>query len=131
METAGFIDLAVRSGLRSADELRDAYSAFQCDEPMQYENGFAELIDFCNWLVQNEVLTGWQCDMLLNGRYKGFFLDQFRLLRRVGFAGQCTLYDAEDGNTKRQVVLRVVPLCTKRHADGTPYYDVAGGDAVE
>ena len=130
-ETDKFVDLAVRSGLRNAAELREAFSAFRCEVPTPHENGIAELNDFCDHLVKGDVLTRWQCGMLFDGRYKGYFLDHFKLLRHVGFAGNWSVYDAEDTHTKRRVVVRVAPLHIRRHEDIKPYYEVDEADDTE
>lgn len=130
-ETGKFVDLAVRSGLRNATELHDAFNAFRCEVPTPYENGIAELNDFCDHLVKNNVLTRWQCDNLLGGRYKGFFMDGFKLLRHVGHEGNNSTYAAENVQTKHRVVLRVFPYNVRRRADGQPYYEVEQSDEAE
>ena len=79
---------------------------FVSEVPTPHENGIAELNDFRNHLVENNVLTRWQCERLLEGRYKGFFMDAFKLLRHIGHEGSCSTYAAENVQTKHRVVLR-------------------------
>ena len=129
-ETGKFVDLATSSGLRNAAEMRDAFGAFRSEVPTPHQNGIAELNDFCDHLVENNVLTRWQCERLLEGRYKGFFLDAFKLLRHVGHEGNCSTYAAENVQTKHRVMLRVFPFNMRRE-DGQPYYEVEESDEAE
>ena len=122
-ETSKFVDLVVTSGLRNAAEMRDAFIAFRSDVPTPHENGIAELNDFRNHFVENNVLTRWQCERLLEGRYRGFFMDTFKLLRHIGHEGNCSTYAAENVQTKQCVVLRVFPFDMRRE-DGGPRYEV-------
>ena len=104
-ETDKFAALVVKSGLRNAAELRVAFTAFRSESPTPHEDALAELEAFCDHLVKRDVLTRWQCEMLLKGRYKGFFMDTFKLLRHVGYEGNWSSYAAENVHTKRCVVL--------------------------
>jgi len=130
-ETDKFVALAVKSGLRNAAELRDAFNAFRCEVPTPHENGCAELHEFCNQLVKNNALTRWQCDKPLEGRHRGFFLDTFKLLHHVGCDETCSRYAAEDIHTKRRVVLRVLPRFVRRREDGQPNYEVEEPPAAD
>ena len=123
-ETAKFILLAAKSGLREAAELNDAFGAFRHKVPTPHVDGCAELREFCNYLVRNDLLTHWQCEKLLQGCYKGFFMDNFKLLHHVGCEGTCSVYTAEDVHRKRRVMLRVFPHPVKKRDDGHPYYEV-------
>ena len=114
-----FLSLAAKSGLRSAAELRDAANAFRRETQSSFENRRAELDTFCNQLVESGLLTRWQCEMLLNGRWKGFFMGTFKLLRYVGCEGNCSNYAAEDVNTKQRVLVRV-----SRGEQGQVHYEV-------
>ena len=44
----------------------------------------ASLDGFCAWLVANRHLTAYQADLLRRGQADNFFLNQYRVLERVG-----------------------------------------------
>ncbi|MCA9208709.1 MAG: serine/threonine protein kinase, partial [Planctomycetales bacterium] len=56
-----------------------------------------------------DVLTQWQCDKLRDGRYRGFFLDKYKLLRQIGRGGMSTVYLAEHTLMHRSVAVKVLP----------------------
>jgi len=68
--------------------------------------------------------TQWQWEKLREGRYKGFFLDHFRIDRSIGADDRCARYAAKDLKTNRNVVLRVWPRCVRMREDGSPYFEV-------
>ncbi len=72
-------------------------------------------IEFADYLIAKEVLTRWQADSLLAGRYKGFFLDQYKILEALPDDKVVRML-AENLRTGKHVVLLIEP---KR--DVTPY----------
>lgn len=62
------------------------------------------------WLVENNYLTSWQTEKLLQGKHRGFFLGPYRLLSRIARGGMSTIYSAEHTSTKQVVALKVLPL---------------------
>jgi hypothetical protein len=57
----------------------------------------------CEYFISRGALTAWQCEKLRNGRYKGFFIRQFRLLNQLPGAR----YLAADRNTHQRVILEI------------------------
>ncbi|MDO4570602.1 MAG: serine/threonine-protein kinase [Planctomycetia bacterium] len=64
---------------------------------------------FSAWLVDNGFITQWQADNLLAGKYKGFFLGQYKLLRSIGAGGMSSVYLAVHTILERQVAIKVLP----------------------
>lgn len=62
---------------------------------------------FAAHLVVHGYLTAWQSEMLLNGRWKGFRLDQYKLYDHIKDEGTHGLYRAEDMSCGEHVVLRI------------------------
>jgi hypothetical protein len=122
--TNNFLDLVIKSGLRTAIEVDDACHAFSQQTSADFTNGEAELIALCDYLIGRTLLTRWQCERLREGRHRGFFLDNFRLDKSVGPDDTCARYAAVDLATNRNVVLRVWPRFTRVREDGSPYYEV-------
>jgi len=74
--------------------------------------------DLADYLVAKSALTRWQADQLLLGRYKGFFVDRYKLVDHVGDTNLRIRYLAEDLQTKKMVVLAMMP----KRAAGPPQY---------
>ncbi|MDO4573681.1 MAG: serine/threonine-protein kinase [Planctomycetia bacterium] len=64
---------------------------------------------FSDWLVANDHVTRWQADNILAGKYKGFFLGQYKLLRSIGAGGMSSVYLAVHTLLERQVAIKVLP----------------------
>ncbi len=64
---------------------------------------------FAALLVREGLLTNFQAEQFLQGRYKGFNIGGYRILERIGSGGTGTVYLAEHEVMKRRVALKVVP----------------------
>src|SRR5262245_9789116 len=64
---------------------------------------------FAALLVREGILTNFQAEQFLQGRYKGFQLGGYRILERLGAGGTGTVYLAEHEVMKRRVALKVLP----------------------
>ena len=116
-----FLSLILKSGLLDLEELRAACNDFRAESSaLGLEPTFDSLCDF---FITKNLLTAWQCEMLKEGKYKGFFLGKFKLLESLGPDETCSNYLAEEVSTKHRVRLRIVP---KRIApkDGKIHYQV-------
>ena len=60
-------------------------------------------------LVEVDLLTRWQADNLLRGKYKGYFLGKFRLLGLLGSGGMSSVYLAEHTLMRRKQAIKVLP----------------------
>ncbi|MEN6406330.1 MAG: serine/threonine-protein kinase [Thermoguttaceae bacterium] len=100
-----FLDLVRRSGLVEKSQLAAAMSAIHAspkDPP-------ADVDALAARLVETGVLTRWQADKLLEGRYKGFFLGKYKLLDHLGSGGMSNVYLAEHVLMQRRVAIKVLP----------------------
>ena len=61
-------------------------------------------------LVEIGLLTEWQVGQLRKGRYKGFMLGKYRLLRLLGAGGMSSVYLAENTTLRQQVAIKVLPI---------------------
>jgi serine/threonine-protein kinase len=98
-ESHVFLDLLVRSGLLGTRSLSKA-----CCGKDRYS-----LDRLCSHLVENGWLTDWQCNKIRDGKWKGFFLDKYKLLKYVASDPPSKTYIAEDMHTCKFVVLRITP----------------------
>jgi len=68
-------------------------------------------------LVAQGLLTEWQAKNLLNGKYKGFFLGQYKLLEHVRNESLARVYLAEDTGLNRACAIRVLPRSNSQSAE--------------
>ena len=60
-------------------------------------------------LIEQGLLTDWQCKKLLNRKYKGFFLGNYKLVSRLGRGGMSAVFLAEHVVMQRQVAIKLLP----------------------
>lgn len=100
-----FLDLVERSGLVDQDRLVAVLDEMRRPDgspPTDVDAIAAKLIDA-------GLLTRWQCDKLLEGRHKGFFLKRYKLLGLLGSGGMSSVYLAEHVLMQRRVAIKVLP----------------------
>ncbi len=101
-----FLDLVRRSGLVEKDQL----NAVLVDLQHQAVGSLPADTDFVSSkLVEAGLLTRWQCDNILEGRHKGFFLGKYKLLDHLGTGGMSSVYLAEHVLMQRRVAIKVLP----------------------
>ncbi len=61
-------------------------------------------------LLESKLVTQWHVDQLRRGRYKGFFLGKYKLLRLLGSGGMSSVYLAEHATLHNEVAIKVLPL---------------------
>lgn len=115
LKVDSFLDLLRRSELVDRDQLDRVLLAIKEEahgEPVQDTDLLASR------LVEGNLLTRWQADRLLEGRYKGFFLEKYKLLGHLGTGGMSMVYLAEHVLMHRRVAIKVLP---KGRVNNTSY----------
>jgi serine/threonine protein kinase len=64
---------------------------------------------FAQHLIDMGVITPFHAEQLLAGRYKGFRVGAYRILRLIGVGGMGRVYLAEHAFMKRRVALKILP----------------------
>ena len=96
-----FFKLLEKSGLLTQEQCQrvgQRYGLPQTQSPQQ----IAEL------LVTERVLTPFQAERLLEGRYRGLVVDGYRIREVLGFGGMGCVYIAEEPTGERKVALKVL-----------------------
>ena len=105
----GFLDLCQRSGLLTAEQVQAAHgavcSAASADDEANQPTDEA----LADYLIENKLLTVWQCNKLREGRWKGFFLGPYKILGHVRTDDVHAIYLAEDVISHRRDHLAVLP----------------------
>lgn len=100
-----FIDALQKSELASVEVLRDALNAYREREGKP----LADPVAVCNHLIDLGLVTAWHCEKLLTGKYKGFFLGDYKLLGHLGTGGMSTVYLAEHRQSGLLRAIKVLP----------------------
>ena len=101
-----FLDYLRRSGLVEPAVLDEALA--EIDREME-GHSYDRLSYLTQSLVGRYLLTAWQVRQLSKGRYKGFFLRQYKILGHLGTGGMSTVYLAEHTVMQRRVAIKVLP----------------------
>jgi eukaryotic-like serine/threonine-protein kinase len=72
---------------------------------------------FAQHLMDVGVITPFHAEQLLAGRYKGFRVGAYRILRLIGVGGMGRVYLAEHAFMKRRVALKILPK--SQHREGS------------
>ncbi len=66
-------------------------------------------IQIAEALVRDGLLTQYQATQLLQGKWKGFFIGRYKVLRMLGAGGMGKVFLCEHSGMRRQVAIKVLP----------------------
>lgn len=96
-----FLDLIARSGLLSDEQVQKVGERYSIDPAAPAE-------ETARRLVREKLLTPFQAERLLEGRYRGLVIDRYRIRELLGFGGMGCVFIAEDPEENRKVALKVM-----------------------
>lgn len=99
----------VKSRLMSVDEARSVYQQWQ-NESVVVEDADC----FRKFLVQREFLTDYQATLIAHGRSEGYFIDNYKILDRIGQGRMAGVYEALSSKGER-VAIKVLPPSKARN----------------
>lgn len=101
-----FIELIGKSKLVDTSALEKAVEELRASHDGELPEDLDGLQKF---FVEKRLLTNWHCEKLRNGKYKGFYLSKYRLLKHLGTGGMSSVYLAEHTLMNRKVAIKVLP----------------------
>ena len=93
------MQLIERSGLISLDDIRKRLEGKQPPK---------EPVPFAKWLVKSGLLTTFQVDQLLQGKSRGFFLGNYRVLQHLGGGTTAGVFLCEHRVMRNRVAVKVL-----------------------
>ncbi|HHM12346.1 MAG TPA: serine/threonine protein kinase [Planctomycetaceae bacterium] len=106
MNVKKFLEIVRRSGLASEMELKKCIAAYIAEHDDRLPDD-AHVV--AAHLVDVGLITQWQASKLLDGKYRGFFLGKYKLLRHLGSGGMSSVYLAEHTMLHRLRAIKVLP----------------------
>ena len=94
-------DIILKSGVIEEPRLR-AYLAKLVDPP-------ADLAKLGGLMVRDGILTYFQAEQLLQGKWKRFFIGKYKVLEKLGVGGMGQVFLCEHKLMKRRVAVKVLP----------------------
>lgn len=108
LKVTQFVDLVKRSGLVDDERLSEALSGV--DLLSVKDSGIV-----ASSLTKAGLLTEWQSEKLLQGRYKSFYLGKYKLLNHIGTGGMGAVYLAEHTVMRHRVAIKLLPSHLAAH----------------
>lgn len=99
-----FLDLTRKSGLVDATRLGLYLDRLEAVQPIPEDPK-----EMANVLVRDAVLSRFQADQLLSGKWRGFYVGKYRVIERIGIGGMGQVYLAEHRTMKRRYAIKVLP----------------------
>jgi serine/threonine protein kinase len=96
--------LLIGSKLLAPDEVKAIYTRWQGEA----RNGAADLTQFTRWLVAHEYVTDYQANLVAKGHSDGFFIHQYKILKRLGKGRMAGVYLAVH-ELGQVVAIKVLP----------------------
>lgn len=96
-----FLELLEKSGLLTESQIRKVRDKLAIPDT-------ATAQETAKLLVKSRVLTPFQAERLLEGRYRGLVIDGYRIREVLGFGGMGCVFIAEDPKVDRKVAIKVL-----------------------
>ena len=111
-----FLRLLEKSGIVDEAKLKDTLAELS----RQAAGETVALDRLTGHLVESGLITQWQCEKLMLGKHKGFFLGKYKLLGLLGAGGMSTVYLAQHKISGNQRAIKVLP---RKKATDPSYLD--------
>ena len=112
LTVANVYGLLLRSKLLAPEEARAMFARWQTEAG----DSAANLARFAAWMVSNRYLTEYQAALLARGHAEGFFLNDYKILDRLGMGQMAGVYKAQH-QLGQVVAIKVLPPSKAREPD--------------
>ncbi len=100
-----FLDLIQRSGVVDESKLKGYIKPLQESDSIPVDPA-----KFAGQLIRDGILTYFQAEQLLQGKYKRFSLGKYRVLEKLGTGGMASVFLCEHKLMRRRVAIKVLPI---------------------
>jgi hypothetical protein len=114
-----FLAMLLASHLVRADTLQQSLAEVHID---RYRGDALDTL--IAHLIESGTIAKWQSDMLRKGRFRGFFMDGFRLLAEIRRDDRSVTYSAKELSSGDIVAIQVMPPDIAPRKNGVPQYSV-------
>ncbi|MEC9093766.1 MAG: serine/threonine-protein kinase [Planctomycetota bacterium] len=109
-----FVELLQKSKLVRDTVLRNALVQLKKEN---HDKPLADTDFVTRRLTEMDLVTPWQCEKLLDQKYKGFFLGKYKILKHIGTGGMSSVYLVKHLQMHQRRAIKVLPR--KRVSDKT------------
>ena len=116
LSAKSFLGLLQKSGIVSEERLKQALGNLS----KQAAGRPVMLDELTKFLLAADLITPWHYEKLITGKYKGFFIGQYKLLSLLGAGGMSSVYLAEHSLSGHRRAVKVLPrrkLADKSYLD--------------
>ena len=100
-----FLKLLERSGIVADEQLKQQLASLK----QKADGRSVKTNELAEHLVESGLITSWHAEKLLAGKYKGFFLGKYKLLRHLGSGGMSSVYLAQHRISEQLRAIKVLP----------------------
>ena len=100
-----FLKLLERSGIVADEKLKQELLSLK----QKVDGRSVKTNELVEHLVESGLITSWHTEKLLAGKYKGFFLGKYKLLRHLGSGGMSSVYLAQHRISEQLRAIKVLP----------------------
>lgn len=116
LSAKSFLGLVQKAGIVAPDRLKQALAELSKRAAGQS----VHLDELTRFLLAEELITPWHYEKLISGKYKGFFIGQYKLLSLLGSGGMSSVYLAEHTLSGHRRAIKVLP---RRNVSDKSYLD--------
>jgi serine/threonine-protein kinase len=126
MSVGTFLEVLSRSQLVDPEALEEALGEVKdrLNDELTHPSALTQLGAA---LVARDLITCWQFQKLCDGKWKGFFLDEYKLLDHLHDDSAYGYYTAEHTITGRRVTVRITPAKRAKNPEQIEYVVVGEG----
>ena len=100
-----FLKLLERSGIVADERLQQELASLK----QKADGRTVKTEELADHLIESGLITSWHKHKLLAGKYKGFFLGKYKLLRHLGSGGMSSVYLAQHRISEQLRAIKVLP----------------------